>query len=97
VDANASKEKEEGVDRVVDHARDLCTRARVDDAGFEAVKGDRGDVKRDATVGRGGGGGGADLASTTTIRSSNDNPIVAGSDLDPAVFFKSILVSAGNN
>jgi hypothetical protein len=49
-------------------------------------------VKRGATVGR--GGGGANF-STTTIQSSNGNPMAAGSDLSPtgldlgpAVFFK---------
>jgi hypothetical protein len=41
-------------------------------------------VKRGTTTGR--GGGGVDSASTTTIQSSNGNPIVTGSDLGPTVF-----------
>jgi hypothetical protein len=64
MDADVSKE-EEGAARVVDHARDLCVRARVDDAKFKAVEGDRGGVKRGATMGR--DGGGANSASTTTM------------------------------
>jgi hypothetical protein len=87
MDADVSKE-EEGVTRVVDHARDLYARAQVDDAEFKAVEGDGGGVKRGAKAGR--GGSGANSASTTTIRSSNDNPMVAGSDLGldlgPTVF-----------
>jgi hypothetical protein len=78
MDADVSKE-EEGAARVVDHARDLCVRARVDDAEFKAVEGDRGGVKRGATTGR--GGGGANSASTITMQSSNNNLMVAGSDL----------------
>jgi hypothetical protein len=86
MDADASKD-EEGVTRIVDHARDLV-QARVDDAEFKAVEGDRGGVKRGATAGRGGGGGGVNSASTTTIRSSNGNPMAVGSDLGPpAVFY----------
>jgi hypothetical protein len=80
MDADVSKE-EEGVARVVDHARDLCVRARVDDAEFKAVEGDGGGVKRGATTGR--GGGGANSASTITMQSSNNNLMVAGSDLGP--------------
>jgi hypothetical protein len=84
MDADASKD-EEGVTRIVDHARDLV-QARVDDAEFKAVEGDRGGVKRGATAGR--GGGGVNSASTTTIRSSNGNPMAVGSDLGPpAVFY----------
>jgi hypothetical protein len=64
-------------------------------------KGTKAGAKRGVMAGRGGGGGGGvDSASTTMIRSSNDNLIVAGSDLGPAIFFifqKSILVSAGNS
>jgi hypothetical protein len=85
IDADASKE-EEGATRVVDHARNLCARAWVDDAEFKAVEGDRGGVKRGTTAGR--GGGGANSASTTMIRSSNGNPMAVGSDLGPTVFFK---------
>jgi hypothetical protein len=36
MDTGASKE-EEGAARVVDHARDLCVRARVDNAEFKVV------------------------------------------------------------
>jgi hypothetical protein len=43
MDADASKE--EGAARIVDHARDLCARARVDDAEFKAVEGDGSGVK----------------------------------------------------
>jgi hypothetical protein len=90
MDVDASKE-EEGVARVVDHAKDLCVRARVDDAEFKAVKGDGGGVKRGVMAGC--GNGGVNSASTTTIRSSNGNPMAAGSnlgptglDLSPAIF-----------
>jgi hypothetical protein len=78
MDADVSKE-EEGAARVVDHARDLCVRARVDDAKFKAVEGDRCGVKRGATMGH--DGGGANSASTTTMQSSNSNLMVVGSDL----------------
>jgi hypothetical protein len=85
MDADASKD-EEGVTRIVDHARDLV-RARVDDAEFKAVEEDRGGVKRGATAGRGGDGDGVNSASTTTIRSSNGNPMAVDSDLGPQLFF----------
>jgi hypothetical protein len=85
VDADASKEKEESAAHVADDARDLCARAWVHDAEFEVVEGDGGSAKRDATSGH--GGGGADSTSTTTIWSSNGNPIATGSDLGSAVFF----------
>jgi hypothetical protein len=84
MDVDASKE-EEGTAHVIDHARDLCVRARVDDNEFEAVEGDGGGVKRGAMVGH--GGGGANLDSTTTIRSSNGNPMATGSNLGLTVFF----------
>jgi hypothetical protein len=82
--ADASKE-EEGTARTVNHARNLCARARVDDAKFETVEGDRGGVKRGATAGR--GSGSANSASTTMIQISNGNSMAAGSDLGPAIFF----------
>jgi hypothetical protein len=53
MDVDTSKE-EEGMARVVDHARDLCAWARVDDAEFKAVEGDGGGVKRGVTAGHGG-------------------------------------------
>jgi hypothetical protein len=81
VDADASQE-EEGVAHVVDHTRDLCARARVDDAEFDVVEGDGGGAKQGTTVAC----DGADSASTTTIRSSNGNPMAVGSNLGPAVF-----------
>jgi nucleotide-binding universal stress UspA family protein len=40
VDADASREKEEGAVRVVDHARELCAQAQLADAEFEVVEGD---------------------------------------------------------
>jgi hypothetical protein len=62
MDADESKE-EEGVAHVVDHARALCVRARVNDAEFEAVEGDGGSVKRGTMADH----GSVDSASTTTI------------------------------
>jgi hypothetical protein len=93
VDADASKE-EKGTARIVDHARDLCPWARVNDAEFEVVEGDRSGAKCSTTAGC----GGADSASTTTIQSSNDNLMAVGSnlgltglDLGPAIFLNDFL------
>jgi hypothetical protein len=48
-DADASKE-EEGTARIVDHARDLCARAWVNDTEFEVVEGDGGGAKCGTTA-----------------------------------------------
>jgi nucleotide-binding universal stress UspA family protein len=40
VDADASREKEEGAARILDHAREICAQAQLADAEFEAVEGD---------------------------------------------------------
>jgi hypothetical protein len=79
---DASKE-EEGAARVVDHATDLCSWARVNDAMFKAVERGRRwcDERRD-----GGGVAVADSTSTTMIHSSNGNPMATGSDLGLAFF-----------
>jgi hypothetical protein len=45
MDADTSKEKEEGVASVINHAREFCARARVNDAEFKVVIGDGGGVK----------------------------------------------------
>jgi hypothetical protein len=80
---DASKE-EEGAARVVDHATDLCSWARVNDAMFKAVERGRRwcDERRD-----GGGVAVADSTSTTMIHSSNGNPMATGSDLGLAFFY----------